>query len=126
MESGEKQTANLLQGNSKIDALWNHDDDQGVGVMAAIDSAGRSEFVMVGGAGSKGMMDKIKAGNTVLKATVLYSPSMAASAISLARLLVQSKGMADLAEHEIPASITTYSAVVTKENVDQYLDVGFS
>jgi ribose transport system substrate-binding protein len=126
VESGEKQTANLLQGNSKIDALWNHDDDQGVGVMAAIDSAGRSEFVMVGGAGSKGMMDKIKAGNTVLKATVLYSPSMAASAISLARLLVQSKGMADLAEHEIPASITTYSAVVTKENVDQYLDVGFS
>jgi ribose transport system substrate-binding protein len=126
VESGEKQTANLLQGNSKIDALWNHDDDQGVGVMAAIDSAGRSEFVMVGGAGSKGMMDKIKADNTVLKATVLYNPSMASSAISLARLLGQAKGMADLAEHEIPASVTTYSAVVTKENVDQYLDVGFS
>ena len=126
VESGEKQTANLLQGNSKIDALWNHDDDQGVGVMAAIDSAGRSEFVMVGGAGSTGMMNKIKADNTVLKATVLYNPSMASSAISLARLLGQSKGMADLAEHEIPASITTYSAVVTKENVDQYLDVGFS
>lgn len=126
VESGEKQTANLLQGNAKLDALWNHDDDQGVGVMAAIDSAGRSEFVMVGGAGSRGMMDKIKADNTVLKATVLYSPSMSSSAISLARLLGQSKGMADLAEHEIPASITTYSAVVTKENVDQYLDVGFS
>jgi ribose transport system substrate-binding protein len=125
IESGERQTANLLQGNSKIDALWNHDDDQGVGVMAAIDSASRSEFVMVGGAGSRGMMDKIKADNTVLKATVLYNPSMASSAISLARLLGQSKGMADLAEHEIPASITTYSAVVTKENVDQYLDVGF-
>jgi ribose transport system substrate-binding protein len=125
VESGERQTANLLQGNSKLDALWNHDDDQGVGVMAAIDSASRSEFIMVGGAGSKGMMDKIKADNTVLNATVLYSPSMASSAISLARLLGQSKGMADLAEHEIPASITTYSAVVTKENVDQYLDVGF-
>jgi ribose transport system substrate-binding protein len=125
VESGERQTANLLQGNSKIDALWNHDDDQGVGVMAAIDSASRSEFLMVGGAGSRGMMDKIKADDTVLKATVLYSPSMASSAISLARLLGQSKGMADLAEHEIPASITTYSAVVTKENVDQYLDVGF-
>lgn len=125
VESGEKQTANLLQGNAKLDALWNHDDDQGVGVMAAIDAASRSEFLMVGGAGSRGMMDKIKADNTVLKATVLYSPSMSASAISLARLLGQSKGMADLAEHEIPASVTTYSAVVTKENVDQYLDVGF-
>jgi ribose transport system substrate-binding protein len=125
VESGETQTANLLQGNSKIDALWNHDDDQGVGVMAAIEAASRSEFVMVGGAGSRGAMDQIKADDTVLKATVLYSPSMASSAISLARLLGQAKGMADLAEHEIPASITTYSAVVTKENVDQYLDVGF-
>jgi ribose transport system substrate-binding protein len=125
VESGEAQTANLLQGASKLDALWNHDDDQGIGVMAAIESAGRSEFLMVGGAGSRDMMDRIKADDTVIKATVLYSPSMASSAISLARLLGQSKGMADLAEHEIPASITTYSAVVTKENVDQYLDIGF-
>jgi ribose transport system substrate-binding protein len=125
VESGEKQTANLLQGASKLDALWNHDDDQGIGVMSAIDAAGRNEFIMVGGAGSKNMMDYIKADNKVIKATVLYSPSMAASAISLARLLIQNKGAADLAEHEIPASITTYSAVVTKENVDQYLDVGF-
>ncbi|GGS24444.1 substrate-binding domain-containing protein [Actinokineospora fastidiosa] len=124
-ESGEQQTANLLQGAPKLDALWNHDDDQGIGVLAAIDSASRSEFIMVGGAGSKNMMDLIKADSGVVKATVLYSPSMASSAIALARLLGQSKGLGDLAEHEVPASITTYSAVVTKENVDQYMDVGF-
>ena len=124
-ESGEQQTANLLQGASKLDALWNHDDDQGIGVLAAIDSAGRDEFIMVGGAGSKNMMDLIKADSSVVKATVLYSPSMASSAIALARLLGQTKGLGDLAEHEIPSSITTYSAVVTKENVAQYADVGF-
>ncbi|MFD0200624.1 MULTISPECIES: substrate-binding domain-containing protein [Saccharothrix] len=124
-ESGEQQTANLLQSAPKLDALWNHDDDQGIGVMAAIDSAGRKEFVMVGGAGSRNMMDLIKADTGVVKATVLYSPSMASSAIALARLLGQAKGIGDMAEHDIPASITTYSAVVTKENVDQYLDVGF-
>ncbi|XVS67035.1 substrate-binding domain-containing protein [Actinosynnema sp. CA-299493] len=124
-ESGEQQTANLLQSAPKLDALWNHDDDQGIGVMAAIDSAGRKEFVMVGGAGSRNMMDLIKADSGVVKATVLYSPSMASSAIALARLLGQTKGIGDMAEHDIPASITTYSAVVTKENVDQYLDVGF-
>jgi ribose transport system substrate-binding protein len=61
----------------------------------------------------------------VIKATVLYSPSMSSSAVVLARLLGQAKGLGDLAEHEIPAQITTYSAVVTKENVDQYQDVGF-
>lgn len=124
-ESGERQTANLLQSAQNLDALWNHDDDQGIGVVAAIDSSGRDEFFMVGGAGSRNMMDLIKADSGPVKATVLYSPSMASSAISLARLLGQSKGMSDLTEHEIPAEITTYSAVVTKDNVDSYLDVGF-
>jgi ribose transport system substrate-binding protein len=56
---------------------------------------------------------------------VLYSPSMSSSAIALARLLGQAKGIGDLAEHEIPASITTYSAVVTKENAGSYADVAF-
>ncbi|MBB4689056.1 substrate-binding domain-containing protein [Amycolatopsis jiangsuensis] len=124
-ESGEQQTSNLLQSAAKLDALWNHDDDQGVGVVAAIDNAGRKEFLMVGGAGSRNAMDLIKADSGPLKATVLYSPSMASTAISLARLLGQEKGVGDFAEHEIPAEITTYSAVVTKENVAQYLDVGF-
>ncbi|MGH3423750.1 MAG: substrate-binding domain-containing protein, partial [Nocardioidaceae bacterium] len=52
VESGEKAASNLLQAAPKIDAIWNHDDDQGVGVMAAIENAGRDEFFMVGGAGS--------------------------------------------------------------------------
>jgi len=125
VESGEKQTANLLQAAPKLDAIWNHDDDQGIGVMAAISAANRKEFIMVGGAGSKNMIDKIKADNDVIKATVLYSPSMSATAISLARLLGQAKSLGDIAEHEIPASITTYSAVVTKENADSYADVAF-
>jgi ribose transport system substrate-binding protein len=50
---------------------------------------------------------------------------MSSSAISLARLLGQGKSLGDLAEHEIPAQVTTYSAVVTKENVDSYMDVAF-
>jgi ribose transport system substrate-binding protein len=125
VETGEEQTANLLQGASHLDALWNHDDDQGIGVMAAIENAGRSEFVMVGGAGSRDMMDLIKGDSSVVKATVLYSPAMASTAISLARLLGQNKGVADFAEHEIPAMVTAYSAVVTKDNVDDYLDIGF-
>ncbi|AUS79344.1 sugar ABC transporter substrate-binding protein [Actinoalloteichus sp. AHMU CJ021] len=126
VESGERQTSNLLQSASSLDALWNHDDDQGIGVLAAIENAGRDEFIMVGGAGSLDMMDRIESGESVVKATVLYSPSMCASAISLARLLGQAKGLGDMAEHEIPASITTYSAVVTSDNVAEYRDVGFA
>ena len=124
-DSGQQVAADLLQANPHIDALWNHDDDQGIGVEAAIKQANRDEFFMVGGAGSKRVMEEIKADNGIVKATVLYSPSMSSSAISLARLIGQSKGMTDLVENEVPASVTTYSAVVTKDNVDDYLAVGF-
>lgn len=126
VESGRSVMSNILQAKSHLDAVWNHDDDQGVGVEAAIKQAGRSEFFMVGGAGSRHAMEEIKADNTVLKATVLYSPSMSSSAISLARLIAQDNGMSDLVEREVPASITTFSAVVTKANVDKYLPVGFT
>lgn len=126
VESGRSVMSNVLQAKSHLDAVWNHDDDQGIGVEAAIQQAGRSEFFMVGGAGSKHVMDAIKADKSVIKATVLYSPSMSASAITLGRLIAQNNGMSDLVEHEVPASITTFSAVVTKDNVDQYLPVGFA
>ncbi|MDQ0939654.1 substrate-binding domain-containing protein [Streptomyces sp. V1I1] len=126
VESGQAKMAQLLQAQSQFDALWNHDDDQGVGALRAIAQAGRKDFLMVGGAGAKSAMDAIKADNSVLKATVLYPPTMAASAIDLARALGQGKGVSGMSELEIPASITLYSAVVTKENVDEYLPTGFS
>ncbi|WP_406341597.1 substrate-binding domain-containing protein [Streptomyces sp. NBC_00648] len=126
VESGQAKMAQLLQAQRQFDALWNHDDDQGVGALRAIQQAGRKDFLMVGGAGARSAMDAIKADNSVLKATVLYPPTMAASAIDLARALGQAKGVGGLSELEIPASITLYSAVVTKDNVDQYLPTGFS
>jgi ribose transport system substrate-binding protein len=125
VESGQSVTANILQAEPKIDAMWNHDDDQGVGVLAAINQANRDEFFMVGGAGSANAMRLIKADSDVLKATVTYSPSMASSAISLARLIAQGKGMSDLVEKQVPAAITLASETITKENVDQYMELGF-
>jgi ribose transport system substrate-binding protein len=125
VESGQAKTAQLLQAQSQFDALWNHDDDQGVGALRAIEQAGRDDFLMVGGAGAKSAMEAIKSGDSVLKATVLYPPTMAASAIDLARALGQGKGVGGMAEFEIPSSLTLYSAVVTKDNVDQYLPTGF-
>jgi ribose transport system substrate-binding protein len=124
-QGGQRVTANLLQAAPRLDALWNHDDDQGIGVLAAINQAGRKEFFMVGGAGSANAMRAIKDDNTVLKATVTYSPTMASSAIALARLVAQNKGMGDLVEKEVPTSITLASATITKENVDSYLPLGF-
>ena len=124
-DTGQREAASLLQALPKMDALWNHDDDQGIGVLAAITQANRSEFLMVGGAGSKAAIEAIQADNSVLKATVTYSPSMASSAISLARLIAQNKGMSDLVELQVPKEIILASETITKENASNYLKLGF-
>ncbi|MFC5832884.1 substrate-binding domain-containing protein [Nonomuraea insulae] len=125
VETGNEVATSLLQAHKKIDALWNHDDDQGVGVLAAIKEASRNEFIMVGGAGSLNAMKEIQSGSSVLQATVTYSPTMASSAIKLARLIAQEKGMSDLVENQVPQSITLASETITKENVEKYLALGF-
>ncbi|WP_369138394.1 substrate-binding domain-containing protein [Modestobacter versicolor] len=125
VESGEEAASNLLQAAPQIDAIWNHDDDQGVGVLAAIDNAGRDEFFMVGGAGSANAMRAIQEGDSVLKATVIYPSTQAADGVRLARLLAQDKALSDLVEVEIPRQIVLNAPVVTEENVDQYIDSAF-
>lgn len=123
---GESAASQLLAANPKIDAIWNHDDDQGIGVMAAINSAGRDEFFMMGGAGSKNAMDAIKADDSVLKATVIYPSTQAADGIAMARLIAQSKTMSDLVTPSIPNRVVLDAPVVTKENVDQYIGLAFA
>jgi ribose transport system substrate-binding protein len=122
---GEAAASQLLAANPHIDAIWNHDDDQGIGVLAAIESAGRDEFFMMGGAGSKSAMEAIKADDSVLKATVIYPSTQAADGVALARLIAQSKTMSDLVTPSIPNRIVLDAPVVTKENVDQYIDLAF-
>ncbi|MGN6503115.1 MAG: substrate-binding domain-containing protein [Pseudolysinimonas sp.] len=122
---GQAVTEQLLAAAPKIDAIWNHDDDQGIGVLSAIQEAGRDEFFMVGGAGSKSAMDHIKAGDSPLEATILYPSTQAADGIRLARLIVQQKSLADLVEVEVPNRIVLSAPIVTKDNVDKYLPTAF-
>ncbi|HSE70403.1 MAG TPA: substrate-binding domain-containing protein [Nocardioidaceae bacterium] len=125
VESGERAAANLLQAAPKIDAIWNHDDDQGIGVMAAIENSGRDEFFLVGGAGSRNVMEMIKSGDPMVKATVIYPATQGADGIRLARLVAQEKALGDLVEVEVPREIMLYAPVVTEENVDQFLPTAF-
>ncbi|MEJ3745154.1 substrate-binding domain-containing protein [Actinomycetes bacterium KLBMP 9797] len=124
-DTGQREATQLLQALPKMDALWNHDDDQGIGVLAAITQANRSEFFMVGGAGSKAAIEAIQKDDSVLKATVTYSPSMASSAVALARLIGQGRGMSDLVELQVPKEIVLASETITKDNASTYVKLGF-
>jgi ABC-type sugar transport system substrate-binding protein len=123
VESGEEVASNLLQAADEIDIIWNHDDDQGVGVKQAFDNAGRDEFFFIGGAGSCNAMEWIEGGE--MEATVLYPPTQAADGIKLARLLAQDKGMSDLVQVEVPTRIVLNAPVVTEENVEEYKPLCF-
>lgn len=125
VESGERAASNLLQAAPHLDAIWNHDDDQGVGVLAAIKAADRSEFFTVGNGGSANMMREIQSGDSVVKATTVYPAYQAADGVRMARLVAQERSLEDLLDIEIPRKVVLYAAVVTKDNVEKYLPTAF-
>jgi ribose transport system substrate-binding protein len=124
-DKGLSVMENILQKNKDIDAVYTHDDDMGEGVASAIENAGRDkEMWMTGAGGSKAVMEKIKEGG-LWRATFLYNPAMSADAVYLASLLGQGKGLPGFAAPDIPSRITLAATTVTKDNVDQYMSLGF-
>jgi ABC-type sugar transport system substrate-binding protein len=59
-----------------------------------------------------------------MAATVIYPPQ-AVDGIRLARLISHGKGLSDLVRVEVPKRIVLNAPVVTKDNVDQYMALGF-
>lgn len=115
----------ILQAQPKIDAVFAHDDDMAQGVAQAIKNAHRDkEMWLTGVGGSKAAMEQIKQGG-LYRATFLYNPSMAASAVSLARLLALGKGLSDLVEPVVPSLIVMQAQGVYQDNVAQFVALGF-
>ncbi len=111
---------NILQSENEIDAVYTHDDDMAQGVVQAIRNAGRDdEMFLTGVGGSQAAMDQIKEGG-LYRATFLYNPNMAASAVNMARLIGLGEGFGELVPPEVPRQVIVPAAVVTKENVGEY------
>jgi ribose transport system substrate-binding protein len=115
----------ILQANDDIDAVYTHDDDMAEGVVAAIENAGREdEMILTGAGGSCAAFDRIESGG-LYAATYLYSPTMAGSAVNMARLIAQGRGFADLVEPEVPSQIVVPPTEVNQDNVDDLRDLCF-
>ena len=68
----------------KIDVVWCQDDDMAVGVLQAIEQAGRTDIqYIIGGAGSKDMIKKVMDGDEMVPVNVLYPPSMVGTAMEM-------------------------------------------
>ncbi|MFY0579403.1 substrate-binding domain-containing protein [Cystobacter fuscus] len=99
----------------QIDAVWAADDDMAVGVLKAIEQAGRTDIQEVfGGAGSKGMVKTILEGkNKLVQADVSYSPKFIYEAIKLT-------AEARLKGEALPPKTIIPSVLITKENAQQF------
>jgi ribose transport system substrate-binding protein len=115
----------ILQQHDDIDAVYTHDDDMAMGVVSAIQNAGREdEMFLTGAGGSNDALDLISEGG-LYRATFLYNPSMSASAIRVARLIARGEGFEELVEPEVPSYIQIPATTVTADNVESVRDLGF-
>jgi ribose transport system substrate-binding protein len=125
-DTGLKVTENILQAQDQIDAVYTHDDDMAQGVVQAIRNAGREdEMFLTGVGGSEDAMAQIAEGG-LYRATFLYNPSMAASAVNMARLIALGEGFSELVPPEVPRQVIVPAATVTKENVNDYEEYAFN
>jgi ribose transport system substrate-binding protein len=125
-DTGLKVMENILQSEKKIDAVYTHDDDMAQGVVQAIRNAGREdEMFLTGVGGSEDAMKQIEAGG-LYRATFLYNPSMAATAVNMARLIALGEGFSELVPPEVPRQMIVPAAVVTKDNVADYEQYAFN
>jgi ribose transport system substrate-binding protein len=115
-EKSNAAMSDILQANPKVDAVFNGNDAEAVGVSAAIEAAGRFKPVgvpghiyVIGVDGSKPAIANIRAG--IQDASVSQNPiKMAEKAIEL---------VADLqAGKEVPKNVVWPAQLITKDNID--------
>lgn len=104
----------FLSRHSQIDAVWASDDDMAIGVLAAIEAAGRDDVQFVlGGAGMKEMVQRVMEGDEMIPANVTYPPSMIATAIEITALGVVSQA-------PVSGEFIIGSVLVTQDNAEQF------
>ncbi|WP_425438990.1 ABC transporter substrate-binding protein [Paracoccus homiensis] len=104
----------FLSKYDSIDAVWASDDDMAIGVLAAIEAAGREDIQFVlGGAGMKEMIARTRDNDPMVPANVTYPPAMIATAIELTAV-----GLTSTAP--VSGEFTIGSVLVTPENAAEY------
>lgn len=98
----------------KIDVVWCQDDDMAVGVLQAIEQAGRTDIqYVVAGAGSKDMVKKVMDGDKMIPVDVLYPPAMVGTAMELTAAAL-------FDQVPVHGTYTLDATLVTKENAENY------
>ena len=84
-EDGLKDFTDILAANKQIDAVYSLDDETSIGVLQAIEDAGRTDIkVITGGGGCQEYFKIIKEHEDINICSALYSPLMVREAVDMA------------------------------------------
>ena len=112
--AGYQAMSNLLAAHSHIDVVFTHDDEAVSGAMAAIEEQGRTDIQLITGmGGTVSALNRIKADDTIQKATSSYFPRIGAQAVEIIREF--------FANGSVDRDNVRDSVLITKENVDQFM-----
>ncbi|MCT4687357.1 substrate-binding domain-containing protein [Vallitalea sp.] len=120
-EPALKEMENLLQAHDKIDAVYSQDDEQSLGILAAIQASGREgEMLVTGVGGNKSVLELMMDGDDSISASFSYSPLQGGSAVKIAKMLVTGQGFTELYEPGIPREIILSAEPITLDNAKNY------
>ena len=114
-EAGLNDFSDVLAANAQIDAVFSMDDETSIGVLQAIEEAGRTDIkVVTGGGGMQEYFNMMPENEDIWIQSALYSPSMIEDAVDMAVSIMQGEEVEQ--EKIIPTT------VVDRENVEEFLD----
>ncbi|NCD32473.1 MAG: LacI family transcriptional regulator [Spartobacteria bacterium] len=122
-EPALKAMEDILQAQDEIDAVYSQDDEQALGIMLAIQDAGREDEMFVTGVGgNKAVIEQLMDGNELMGATFTYPATMGGSAIRIAKKMAKGEGLTETLEKEVPREIILTASTVTSDNAKKFYD----
>ncbi|WP_424930111.1 substrate-binding domain-containing protein [Amaricoccus tamworthensis] len=114
-DDGFEVMQDFLSRFDDIDAVWAQDDDIAIGVVAALEQAGRDGdgMFVVGGAGMKETIKGIMDGNELVPVDVLYPPAMIATAMDVTVAAFKSNG-------PVAGRYILGATLITPENAEDF------
>lgn len=114
-EDGLKDFADILTSTPKIDAVYSMDDETSIGVLQAIDEAGRTDIkVVTGGGGMQEYFKMMPENENIWIESALYSPAMVKDAVDVALQLLNGE--------EVEKVKVIPTTIVDRDNYKDFLD----
>ncbi len=112
---GLKDMSDILIRHDQIDAVYSMDDETSIGVLKAIEEAGREDIkVVTGGGGMQEYFEMMPKNKDIWIQSALYSPAMVKDAVDVAVKLLNGK--------DVPKETIIPTTIVDRTNYKEFLD----